>query len=364
MALIKCPECGKEISDKAASCPNCGCPISSATVERKDSVKDEPSLSETTSTLQKKNKSLKGIIIAIVAIIIIAVVAVFIGIGISKKNAKAKREQQIQDVKTAMDNVDNSLGDLLIELNPETPFLYGDSESESHKTKIKGILDTITDNQKIVEDAYKNEDREFVKELDDYISSNKTYRSWDEYNTEIKKLYGNSITNDQAADNLVKEMASSEEDYYNYKNHYFVMTSLISNGEHGEYDMEFDPESDFGKISKLSRTHKGEYYYRVKSPWIVYEGDESPKTFTATFKLLGTNGRVIAEQEWDMSAQKKDSDFSVVYGTDGLKRITYVQVASQGMKKGDAFMADLSDFYSETNDTPTALVMEVTSDVE
>lgn len=27
MALIKCPECGKEISDKAKSCPNCGCPI-------------------------------------------------------------------------------------------------------------------------------------------------------------------------------------------------------------------------------------------------------------------------------------------------------------------------------------------------
>lgn len=27
MALINCPECGKEISDKAASCPNCGCPI-------------------------------------------------------------------------------------------------------------------------------------------------------------------------------------------------------------------------------------------------------------------------------------------------------------------------------------------------
>lgn len=27
MALIKCPECGKEISDKAESCPNCGNPI-------------------------------------------------------------------------------------------------------------------------------------------------------------------------------------------------------------------------------------------------------------------------------------------------------------------------------------------------
>lgn len=28
MALIKCPECGKEISSLAKSCPNCGCPIS------------------------------------------------------------------------------------------------------------------------------------------------------------------------------------------------------------------------------------------------------------------------------------------------------------------------------------------------
>lgn len=27
MALIKCSECGKEISDKAAGCPNCGCPM-------------------------------------------------------------------------------------------------------------------------------------------------------------------------------------------------------------------------------------------------------------------------------------------------------------------------------------------------
>ncbi len=28
MALIKCPECGKEVSDKAQSCPNCGFPLS------------------------------------------------------------------------------------------------------------------------------------------------------------------------------------------------------------------------------------------------------------------------------------------------------------------------------------------------
>ena len=27
MSLINCPECGKEISDRANSCPNCGYPI-------------------------------------------------------------------------------------------------------------------------------------------------------------------------------------------------------------------------------------------------------------------------------------------------------------------------------------------------
>lgn len=26
MAMIQCPECGKQISDKAQTCPNCGCP--------------------------------------------------------------------------------------------------------------------------------------------------------------------------------------------------------------------------------------------------------------------------------------------------------------------------------------------------
>ncbi len=30
MALIKCPECGNQVSDKAAACPSCGCPVSDA----------------------------------------------------------------------------------------------------------------------------------------------------------------------------------------------------------------------------------------------------------------------------------------------------------------------------------------------
>lgn len=35
MALIECKECGQQVSDKAAMCPNCGCPIETTEVETK-----------------------------------------------------------------------------------------------------------------------------------------------------------------------------------------------------------------------------------------------------------------------------------------------------------------------------------------
>ena len=31
MALIKCPECGAEISDKSNKCVKCGCPLNNTT---------------------------------------------------------------------------------------------------------------------------------------------------------------------------------------------------------------------------------------------------------------------------------------------------------------------------------------------
>ena len=41
MAIIKCTECGKEISDKAATCPSCGAPVAGiqATAQEKNSFR-------------------------------------------------------------------------------------------------------------------------------------------------------------------------------------------------------------------------------------------------------------------------------------------------------------------------------------
>jgi len=63
MALINCPECNKEISDKARSCPNCGYPISSKIVEWDLKEQDEKakrafldSLDTKVDYLKKTNK--------------------------------------------------------------------------------------------------------------------------------------------------------------------------------------------------------------------------------------------------------------------------------------------------------------------
>lgn len=58
MALIKCNECGHEVSDKASICPNCGCPIEEMTsVHERDHVEKG----------KRKNKSLLWVSVVLLA---------------------------------------------------------------------------------------------------------------------------------------------------------------------------------------------------------------------------------------------------------------------------------------------------------
>lgn len=59
MPLINCPECGKQVSDKAPTCPNCGFPLNSissneATSGTEDTQGDQP---ESVTEKQKDGSS-------------------------------------------------------------------------------------------------------------------------------------------------------------------------------------------------------------------------------------------------------------------------------------------------------------------
>ncbi len=63
MALIKCPDCGKEISDQTKACPNCGRPISANQEKQKQNATARPSA--------KTIIMVVGIIAAIIAMVFI-----------------------------------------------------------------------------------------------------------------------------------------------------------------------------------------------------------------------------------------------------------------------------------------------------
>lgn len=41
MALIQCPECGKEVSDKARKCPHCGYPLEDIDFEKEEAAMEK-----------------------------------------------------------------------------------------------------------------------------------------------------------------------------------------------------------------------------------------------------------------------------------------------------------------------------------
>ena len=93
MALIKCPECGKEISDKASACPNCGCPISSS-----QSLSSVAGKDAAINKAEKKKKT--GIVIGLAAALVLFGIA--LGVYFAFLSPAAKTEKAYVEAKTLL----------------------------------------------------------------------------------------------------------------------------------------------------------------------------------------------------------------------------------------------------------------------
>lgn len=125
MALITCPECGKQISDQAEACPNCGYPLKAKKdQQQKEDVKISEEQEEKTSDFVengvKANRKRKSKRIAFISVAVLAVVGLFVWISFPSAflSDEAKDERIAQAY--ANDGYDAAL-DLVLEY-------YGDSE--------------------------------------------------------------------------------------------------------------------------------------------------------------------------------------------------------------------------------------------
>lgn len=76
MALISCPECGKEVSDRASSCIHCGCPLREEAIPVVAPAAEKVTLPKKNRRKQKKTVGKRSILIAAITVAILMAVAI------------------------------------------------------------------------------------------------------------------------------------------------------------------------------------------------------------------------------------------------------------------------------------------------
>ena len=153
MALIKCPECGKEVSDKAKSCIHCGYPINVSKIKTNDEIIE-----------QTKQKKKIGLIVFIILIIL------GIGIGVFSYNysisGKKEANQAIEILKD---------------------YKSGVISSETAKTRLDSIANTLEIKAKEV-DKFKAVNLNKISIIIHEVNVDLIYDSKSSIDTTIAKL--------------------------------------------------------------------------------------------------------------------------------------------------------------------------------
>jgi len=179
MALIKCPECSKEISDKVKNCPHCGYPL-------KEMDEDAQKVEVSSINLKSKNpKKTKKVIVGIIILLVLVVGIVYV---INYQQAKAEEQAALELEEKQRQERNEYIDDLQ---SVSVLMLDGASEAE-------GLLNLTA--RVWFNSIYKESDQETNKytvteyyyEEDKYSYSD--YKFEDDFNNSLYKLYNDSET--------------------------------------------------------------------------------------------------------------------------------------------------------------------------
>lgn len=179
MALIKCPECGKEISDKAKTCPNCGAPVVLKAQPTQSNVAPPPMVKNNMPE-KKKGSCLKSIGIFFAVIIVLGVIGNLLGGG---KDNKLEKTQELT-IETE-ESVVKTETEKIIEESEETE---NNKEFDSSKYAFKQGFDdnfNISDENKENIESIKNS-------VNEIWNDEEVQESYDNYKESVKNLIGKS----------------------------------------------------------------------------------------------------------------------------------------------------------------------------
>ena len=228
MALVKCKECGKEVSDKAESCPNCGCPISKKKI--KDNIQKVKVVKE-----KKVKKKLAKWLIVVVSILILGGISAFLIIREVHKSDVNRYKANLSDINSTMlvgAARAESVASLIREVWYNTIWEESDSKTDKYTKKNGVFYDDFNDS---LANLFADED--FLNDLDFIKENQKGVR------TLMKELK-----------NPPKEFEDIYQDLKDAYDAYYDMTELAINpaGNLNTYTQNFsDADSDYVKSYQI-----------------------------------------------------------------------------------------------------------------
>lgn len=231
MALVKCPECGREkVSDSADMCPDCGYAIKAyydkikkeeeekrlAEEREKQRIAEEEERKRLQEEREKQHQEnmnkyfgspMKKLAWGISACIVLVLV-IMLGMYINKENQIV---EAIEDSKGYVDRINRCVSSIDSTLS-SADFVFGTFASQDAVDNVKDDLRDIGLYITWIDMDYK-EDTRVADAVESYVKSKTSYASWEEYKTYINSEYFIADTDDESAEELVKSVAysSSEE---------------------------------------------------------------------------------------------------------------------------------------------------------
>lgn len=130
MALIKCTECGKEISDKATSCPHCGAPIVTEVDSNEPTVSSQIYDTPKISKSEKKKGGCLMTMLKVIGILIVVIIILNIAFGGNSNKTATKSGEVTTEESAETPDENTSTDETTVEEpsaeEPDNVFTVGD----------------------------------------------------------------------------------------------------------------------------------------------------------------------------------------------------------------------------------------------